>query len=142
MSDSHDTPRLPPEWLPEPLPTAEDPAWDASVRRILAAAEPTLSGLRDRARHVPWWAALDAWWRPAAALAAASLAGLLIVPPRADSSPSHDLTLRLLAAGGTPDALWETLGVPVDPVLALVALEDHSAFTDISNQPDSGEGSR
>lgn len=112
---------LPREWLPEPTPLEGTPEWEVARARVLAKlAAP--SG----AQAPSWPAVLGSWWKPAAVLAAAAAALLLVTDPSprtrpADMAEPGALPLRLLAAGGHPAALMEELGIPADPVLALVA---------------------
>jgi len=119
---------LPGDWLPEPYPSEVDPAWEGSLRRILAAAEPELAR-RAAGRpetSVPGWIELGRWWKPVAALAAAALALLFIAERPAPISGAVALTL--IAAEGDPAILWSSGGVPADPVLSLLAFEDHEHF--------------
>jgi hypothetical protein len=127
---------VPRHWLPDALPPGEDPAWETHVARILAASEPGLARLAatigDEA--APWWSEMGKWWRPAAALAVAATAALLLVVerPAGPSAPPETVALTLIAAEGDPVALWAMLGVRADPVLALLAFEDHDGFLDDS----------
>ncbi|TVP60045.1 MAG: hypothetical protein EA351_00990 [Gemmatimonadales bacterium] len=97
------------------------------MTRILAAVE-TGSGARNRSS---WWADLAEWWQPAAALAAAAVGLLFLVPTASSSgsggSPGQATALELLAAEGDPAALWTAFGVPADPVLATLVLDDSPA---------------
>jgi hypothetical protein len=124
---------LPREWLPDALPPENHVVWDSRASRILTSAEhvwrvPHSSG----AGAAPWLREMGGWLRPAAALAAAAVALLLVLPDAsADIEPAQaadQMALGLVASGGEPAALWAALGVPADPVLALLTLEDHSAF--------------
>jgi hypothetical protein len=128
---------VPRHWLPDALPQDDDPAWETHVARILAASEPGLArlaaaGVGDGA--APWWSEMGKWWRPAAALAAAATAALLLVVerPAGPSAPPDTVALTLIASEGDPVALWAMLGVRADPVLALLAFEEHDGFPDDS----------
>ena len=124
---------LPREWLPEALPAEGHPVWELRAARIVAAAEPELARLEHRAGGGAgsWLSEMGGWWRPAAALAAAAVGLLFVVadPPPPDSTAlsTEGVALTLIVADGDPVALWAALGVPADPVLALLALEDHGA---------------
>lgn len=138
MSDHERVDPLPEAWLPEPFGPPDDaPEWEARVRRIVAAAEPRLERLRERAepgagegtagrRGRSWWADLGLLLRPAAGLAAA--AGLVLVLLEPAPSPTEDAaassTLAAVATGGEAAALWRAAGAEADPVLALIALEE------------------
>jgi hypothetical protein len=125
---------LPREWLPEPVLPGGHVAWDASAARIVGALE--LEWAKHTARGQPdashWVSDLGRWLRPAAALAAAAITLLFVLDdPRTHPSSTHaadEMALGLVASHGDPAALWATLGVPADPVLALLTLEDHSTF--------------
>jgi hypothetical protein len=119
---------LPRDWLPQATPLEGTPAWEALLSRVVAAVDPAGRGLGPRAARVvrpTWPAVLGSWWRPAAVLAAAAAAMLVLLDPTpAPSGPGDGaLPLSLVAAGGQPVALLEGLGIPADPVLALIALE-------------------
>ncbi|MCA1789292.1 MAG: hypothetical protein LC667_05370 [Thioalkalivibrio sp.] len=122
------------EWLPDPIPPENDPEWDRRVARILAAAEPALARMAGRSATATeaWLSEMGGWWRPVAALAAAAVAFLLLVteaPGPGPNAPEPDaMTLTILASDGDPTAIWAAMGVPADPVLALLSLEDHSTF--------------
>jgi hypothetical protein len=128
---------VPRGWLPDALPPDGDPAWDARVARIMAASQPELARLAAAGvgeGAAPWWSEMGKWWRPAAALAAAAIAALLLVVerPAGRSAPPEAVALTLIAAEGDPVALWAMLGVRADPVLALLAFEDHDGFPEDS----------
>ncbi len=124
---------LPRDWLPEALPPENHVVWETRASRILLTADrESLDRRSERVGAAPWLWEIGSWLRPAAALAAAAL-GLLFVWPdsRASADPARaadEMALGLVASGGEPAALWAALGVPADPVLALLTLEDHSAF--------------
>jgi len=129
---------LPREWLPEASPPSDDPIWETRVLRIMARSAPELSRLSNRKpvavptlAGLPWWAELERWWKPATALAVAASALLFAVDrPAPPASASADaITLGLMAADGDPVAIWEALGTRAHPVLALLALEDHSGMS-------------
>lgn len=138
---------LPREWLPEPVLPGGHVARDASAARILGALE--LEWARHTARGQPdasrWVSDLGRWLRPAAALAAAAIALLFVLDDyRTHPSSTHaadEMALSLVASHGDPAALWAALGVPADPVLALLTLEDHSTFVTGAGTaaPSSGE---
>jgi hypothetical protein len=119
MSDEHniDEPALPRELLPDARPAAESAAWVAERARIMAHIEPALRPhtLRD---HDGWSMALGAWWKPAAALAAAAALVLVFTDmptPRSEVA----LPLSVVAAQGAPVSLWDD----ADPVLALIVAQ-------------------
>ncbi|MEQ1858051.1 MAG: hypothetical protein ABL963_16470 [Longimicrobiales bacterium] len=124
---------LPRDWLPEALAPESHAVWDASTARVLASAEREWS---IRASGVPgvasWLSEMGGWLRPVAMLAAAAVVLALVLTDRptlmAPSQAADAMALQLVASGGEPFALWAALGVPADPVLALLALDDHSAF--------------
>lgn len=138
MSEHERIDPLPETWLPEPSGPPDDaPAWEARLRRIVAAAGPRLERLRERAEpgvaggapgrgDRAWWAGLGLLLRPAAGLAAA--AGLLLFLVQPAPSPAGEgadsPTLAAVASGGEPAALWQATGAEADPVLALIALEE------------------
>jgi hypothetical protein len=121
-------------WLPEALPPTSHPEWEARLERLLQAAGPELARLQRQARDLPepWLSEMARWWKPAAALAAASVAFLLMVvdPRPAITTGAGDdaMVLTIVASQGDPTALWAALGVPADPVLARLALEAHEAL--------------
>jgi hypothetical protein len=125
---------LPEAWLPEALPPEGHPAWELRARRIIAAAEPELARLEREVGPpaTPWLSELGGWWKPAALLAAAASALLFVTadppPPDSPAFSSEGMALTLIASDGDPTALWAALGVPADPVLALLTLQDHSAL--------------
>lgn len=128
MNDAHE---LGP-WLPDPIQPEDHPEWDRRTARILAAAEPGLarSAGRPATATEAWLYELGGWWRPVAALAAAAVAFLLLVTenprPGPNATEPDAMALTILASDGDPTAIWAALGVPADPVLALLTLEDHS----------------
>jgi hypothetical protein len=124
---------LPREWLPEALAPESHAVWDAHTARVLAAAEREWQ-IRESgvAGVASWLSEMGGWLRPVAALAAAAVVLAVVLTDRrtlvAPSQAADDMALELVASGGEPSALWATLGVRADPVLALLALDDHSAF--------------
>jgi hypothetical protein len=119
--------QLPREWLPRALPPEDSPLWEASIGRILAAAEADL-GTPETASavraHTGTFTLLGQWWKPAAALAAAAAAALVFIERPAAAAPSAgSLSLSVLAAEGDPLALWGAAEAPPHPVLALIAVE-------------------
>jgi hypothetical protein len=123
---------LPTDWLPEALPPEGDSVWDSRTERILAMAERNRT-VRESVGSVAasWPSEMGGWLTPAAALAAAALALAFLTssPPRIEPSPTADaMALGIVASDGEPAALWAALGVQADPVLARLALEDHSRF--------------
>lgn len=140
------TPPLPREWLPPSLSPEGSPEWETRAARIMTAAGPGLarlqagvgvasgSGLTRASRRTAidansWWSEVGRWWKASAALAVASLALLLAVVDRphtgAPEVTGDALALGFVMAGGDPAGFWHALGIPADPVLALLALEDH-----------------
>lgn len=122
---------LPTDWLPRSVAGAdrEDPdLMEARLRRLTAAAEPTLQ--RYRSTRSGWWLALGWNWRPAtlAALAGAAALVLLLGLGNRDGATRPDSNLALLAAAydGDPGALWTALGGEADPVLALLVLDEET----------------
>lgn len=136
---------LPREWLPDALPPENHVVWEARASRIVTSAErewvvrPSAG-----AGAAPWLLEMGKWLRPAAALAAAAIGLLFVMPDSpAEIEPGQsadEMALDLVASGGEPAALWGALGVPADPVLALLALEDHSAFVVGSGATDPARG--
>jgi len=121
LYDQGDHP-LPRDWLPAATPLEGTHQWNALFARVVAATPPVW---RPR---TTWPSVLGSWWRPAAGLAAAAAALLFLMTPQVPLAPpsgSADgaLTLSLVAAGGEPAALLEGLGIPADPVLALIAVQ-------------------
>jgi hypothetical protein len=119
-------PPLPREWLPEPLAPDDAADWNAAVSAIMEAAEPKLRALATLPgpEDVSWWSLLGRWWTPAAGLAAAAAAILVIAQQGKQVGPAPgSLPLNVMAAEGDPAALWEGYGVEADPVLALIALQ-------------------
>ncbi len=100
--------RLPQDWLPDPSPPEDAPEWDARAARIMTLAAPPRAS----------WTLLGSWWKPAALLAAASVATLLLLDPGEPPSPA----LGVIAGDGEAAALWRAAGVEADPVLAIIAL--------------------
>jgi hypothetical protein len=144
-SEGADSRPLPGEWLPDPSPPEDHIVWQTRTARILAAAE------RERTARssvgigaAPWLSEMGGWLRPAAVLAAAAVALVFLLPDaQARFEPAGaaaEMALGLVAAGGEPAALWATLGVPADPILALLTLEDHSALIAGTGPTDPAEG--
>jgi len=130
---------LPQEWLPEASPPSHDPIWETRTRRIMARSAPELSRLANRKPAAvpsptdqPWWAELERLWKPATALAVAASALLVLVdrPAPLASASSDAIALGLMASDGDPVAIWEAFGTQAHPVLAILALEDHSGMSD------------
>jgi len=120
---------LPREWLPEGAAPHGDAVWEARAASILALTEHAWRAEARRAA-TPWLMELGRWISPAALLAASAAVLLLVAGNQAPSTPHEDAAaLSLITADGDPVALWATLGVPADPVLALLTLEDHTAWT-------------
>ena len=123
----NDAQPLPREWLPDAAAPADAPEWDATLQRILAAAEPALRRLEsgDSQRDVTWVTVLGSWWKPAAAIVAAAALLLLLDRPNTAIGESQrgSLPLNVMAAEGEPVALWESVGIDAHPVLALIALQ-------------------
>ncbi|MBI4539880.1 MAG: hypothetical protein HY704_10275 [Gemmatimonadetes bacterium] len=126
---------LPRDWLPDPHPPEGAPEWDARVGRILAAADPELQRLGNRRAVVGTWCVLGLLWKPAAALAVAATA-LLLLTGRSAAFPEPSqglLSLSLIAVEGDPVALWEAswepFGIEADPVLALIAFQEQGDVT-------------
>jgi hypothetical protein len=124
---------LPGEWLPDASPPEDHVVWETRTARILVSAEREWTVLQSVGiGAAPWLSEIGSWLRPAAVFAAAAVALLFALPDsRAHIEPAltaDEMALGLVAAGGEPAALWATLGVPADPVLALLTLEDHSAL--------------
>jgi hypothetical protein len=124
---------LPREWLPEGVAPEGDGVWEARTARILARTELAWEHAAARRTTTSWLTELGRWLSPAAALAASAAALLLAAANRAapiGPTPSADAAaLSLITADGDPVVLWATLGVTADPVLALLTLEDHTAWT-------------
>jgi hypothetical protein len=114
---------LPAEWLPAAAPAEGSEAWEALRLRVMATAAQARQGVRTRAEG--WPSVLGSWWRPAAALATAAVALLLLLGPAPAGRPGSDgaVTLSVVAGGGEPAALLDGLGIPAHPVLALIALQ-------------------
>jgi hypothetical protein len=124
-SEDATTRLLPQGWLPDPNPSEGDPKWDEKIERIMAAAGPELRTLRSRrsAAEVTWWSRMGLWWKPAASLAAASTALVLLVErPASAEPPPGSLALGFVVSDGDPVTLWGALGIQADPVLALIAI--------------------
>jgi len=121
LYDHGDPSPMPRDWLPAATPLEGTREWEALFARVLASAALPAS----RRPRTTWPSVLGSWWRPAAGLAAAAAALLLLMGPQAPPSGSGDgaLPLSLVAAGGEPAALLEGLGIPADPVLALIAVQ-------------------
>jgi hypothetical protein len=118
------------------------------VERITVAAGPGLAELAGKARpsELSWWPLLGGWWKPIAALGAAAIALLVLVeaPVPAAVASTDALTLSIVAAEGEGAvALWAVQDAGADPVLALVALEDHATFAETGSEiPVSGGETR
>lgn len=140
----HGAPRpLPREWLPDQLAREEAPVWDARSQRIMEAADPELRRLWNR-RSAPvatWWSVMGLWWKPAAALAAAATAFLLLTGGPADLAepPSGSIPLDLVASAGDPVTLWGAFGVQAHPVLAQIAIREQADVTGQDAPPTIGE---
>jgi hypothetical protein len=135
---------LPSEWLPDGAPPDSDPVWGVRTERILGAAELEWARLVARQQTTAWLSEMGSWLRPAAVLAAAAAALLFATSDRVTYAgpaiSADDVALRLVAAEGDPVAIWTTLGVTADPVLALLTLEDHTAWmTGGPPQPPAGD---
>lgn len=130
---------LPPEWLPDPVPSDEEVAyWHERLERLMDAAEPVLERYRRPTRTVvPWWSALQLRWRPAVAgtgglAAAAVLVAVLAFGPELERHPPTPAdpaatVLSAVVSGGDAVALWSAVGANADPTLALLALEYRTA---------------
>lgn len=117
---------LPREWLPPATPQAGSDEWEALRGRVMVAVGSTVPSFTrgQSVQEAGWVATLGTWWRPAAAIAAAAALLVILIPaPPARPSGSGALALSLVAAGGEPAALLGGLGIPAEPVLALIALE-------------------
>jgi hypothetical protein len=123
---------LPPEWLPAPQAPEDHPVWRVRADQLMSTAGPELARLAGRRRQeeFEWWSVLADWWRPSAALASVAAAVLLFIAPSTPAAVSSgdDLTLRIVAGEGSPVAIWKAIGVGADPVLALLAFENHDTF--------------
>lgn len=130
---------LPRDWLPDSHPPEDAPVWHARVERIMAVAGPELRrlGSRRSATEITWWSRMGLWWKPAAALAAASTALLLLVgrPAVFPEPPPGSIPLGLVASEGDPVTLWRALGIPADPVLALIAVQEPEDVTRPARPP-------
>jgi hypothetical protein len=140
----HGTPRpLPRGWLPDPYSPEGDPKWDQSVERIMVAARPELRRLRSErsAAEVTWWSMMALWWKPAAALATASAAILVLVgrPRVPPEPPPGSIPLGLVASDGDPVTLWGALGIQADPVLAQIAIREQGDIAGQESRPDTPE---
>jgi hypothetical protein len=129
---------LPRDWLPPPQPREGDPEWNRRFARVMSAAEPELRkiGNRQPAASSVGWFWIARWWKPAAGLAVASIALLIItdgwvIEPQ---PPASSIALRLVAADGDPVALWSEIGVRADPVLARIALQEVVISSDQNTQ--------
>lgn len=114
---------LPRQWLPEPRAVEGHPVWELRVARVMAAAGPALAG-------PPWWSEMGRWWKVSAGLAAASLLVFLGVPEVPDRPiqggtgvAGDEFALGMVVAEGDAAAFWGALGVPADPVLAVLTFE-------------------
>jgi hypothetical protein len=95
----------------------------------MAAARPELRDLgRQRpATEITWWSGMGRWWKPAAALAAASTVLVIIERQKALAEPTPaSIPLGLIASAGDPVTLWELRGARADPVLALIAIREQA----------------
>jgi len=121
---------LPRDWLPEATAPEAAPEWEVRAERIVAAAEPTLRRLGERGSEieVTWSAMLGSWWKPAAAMATAAAALLVMfdLPGILRDTGHGELPLSVVAADGEAFALWQGLGIDADPVLALIALQEQA----------------
>lgn len=124
MRDEHETGgRLPREWLPDASAPEYAVEWDVLARGIVAAAAPALEGIAGDAGN-GWHLVLGSWLRPAVALAAAAALIAFAADRARPAGPGRQsLPLTVLAAGGDPAVLWESVGVRADPVLGLIALQ-------------------
>jgi hypothetical protein len=115
---------LPRDVLPGPVPREGSAEWESAVERVLAAAEPRLPGPRRSVVHLEqrWPSVLGAWWRPAAVLAAAATAAVLLMRAEPAAPAPGTIPLGVVATQGDPAALFAGLGLDADPVLALIAL--------------------
>ena len=123
---------LPRSVLPDPQPPTGDPVWRERLDRVMTAARPELErlGSRGAAAAMSRWSALGLWWKPAAVLAAASSALVLLTePPGTRDEPGGSVALRFVASEGDPVTLWGMLGIEADPVLALIAFRDEAAVS-------------
>jgi hypothetical protein len=119
---------LPREWLPDAIAPEDAPEWELALQRIVAAAEPELRQLASGSseRDLSWATVLGSWWKLAGSLGAAAVVLLLAVGRPGTRADSGALPLRVVAAAGEPFALWESLGIEADPVLALIALQERA----------------
>ena len=131
----HDEPQpLPGRWLPDASPPDDSPLWAARIDRIIAASAPDLQRMKNAriAAAATPWSVMGHWWKPAAALAAASL--LLFVatyrPRGSADSRAGSILLGIVASQGDPVALWGALGIEAEPVLALVAIQNRAESPD------------
>jgi hypothetical protein len=115
---------LPRDLLPEASPREGTPEWEANLARVLATTQRELSELRGReVRLEPSWpAVLGSWWKPAVALAGAAVAALVVLSGPAEPDAGA-VPLNVVVTEGDPAALFAGLGVPADPVLALIAAQ-------------------
>jgi hypothetical protein len=108
-------------------PVRSDPVyWDAFQNRVLQAAAPELARRRARGEPVPVTDVFVAWGKALvpSALAAAALAGVLMVP-RVAAEPSHmgvEEALQARVEEPVP-LLLSTDHDPADPMAIRVALE-------------------
>lgn len=119
MSDEHhiEEPALPRELLPDARPAADSASWVAERTRIMAQLAPALHAPAHQ-DHDGWSTALGAWWKPAAALAAAAVL-LLVFTDMPAARNEVALPLSVVAAQGAPVSLWDD----ADPVLALIVAQ-------------------
>ncbi len=128
-SDDNAPRPLPRDWLPDATTPEGAPEWEVRLERIVSAAEPMLGMRGKRGSEIGVaWSTIGSWWKPAAALATAAAASLfMLYPPKTLRDSGHGwLPLSVMAAEGEPFALWEGLGIDADPVLALIALQQHA----------------
>jgi hypothetical protein len=132
---------LPRDVLPDSLPPSSAVVWDSKVRRIMAAADAELRRLGSAGPRpdVAWWSGIGLWRKPAAVFAVAAATALLFVmigrlSVVRDVQPDV-LTLGLVAADGDPVTLWGAAGIPADPVLALIAVQNPQGVTGVDPQP-------
>ena len=121
---------LPTTWLPDPHPPDDDRRWNETTERIMRAAAPELQALRSRRSTIAvgGWSEMGRWWKPAAVLAAASIALLLLLEPLISrTAVPRSLPLGFVASDGDPVTLWRMMGLEADPVLALIAIRDQTS---------------
>lgn len=128
---------LPRAWLPEARAPEGHPVWQLRVARVMSAAGPALA-------PPPWWSEMGRWWKVSAGLAAASLLlffGISDRPPADGAEVAGDeFALGMVVAEGDAAAFWGALGVPANPVLALLTFENPGAMPAPTAPEDQGEG--